>query len=188
MINYTRMYNIKERGVEKKTATMETLNEPSFNIDVARRISKRFSYRNINEWESKGLISPYRATKGIGWRKFSAIDMVKLFIISDLKTFGFTNDEINRILNRISPVKKQGSYTIKSLGYFVRESLSSKTQLLLFILDRTTPRFIKEDDNWKELLLYIKSRKSPTVVLPLADYVVRLADGKIVCCEAKEKA
>lgn len=163
------------------------LDKPRFNINTVRRLRQQLTYRTINEWEARGLISPHRTTKSVGWRKFSAMDIIRLFVISDLKTFGFSNGEITKILSRISPNRGQDRYTSRSLDNCVGESLSSKTRFLLFILERTTPRFIKETDDWKDILLHGKTYKHPTVILPVADYIVKLSDGNILCAEAKQK-
>jgi DNA-binding transcriptional MerR regulator len=164
------------------------LNKPRFNINTVKRLRQQLTYRTINEWETRGLISPHRTTKGVGWRKFSAMDVIRLFIISDLKTFGFSNGEIRKILSRVSPNGRQDRYSTRLLDNCVGESLSYKTRFLLFILERTTPRFIKETDDWKDILSHGKTYKHPTVILPVADYIVKLSDSNILCVEAKQKA
>jgi len=168
-------------------ADVVILDEPRFNINVVRRLRQQLTYRTINEWEARGLIYPHRKTKRVGWRRFSAMDMIRLFVISDLKTLGFSNSEIRKILNHISLNRELDRYTIRSLRNCVKESLLSKTRFLLFILERTMPRFIKQTDDWSDILSYEKTYKNPTVILPIADYIVKLSDENILCAEAKQR-
>ena len=80
---------------------IEFVNTPQFTIQFAKDIDKELTYRKINDWDSKGLISAYRKTKQTGWRKFSIVDVIVLSIIAELKNFGLTNTSIENIIHQI---------------------------------------------------------------------------------------
>lgn len=71
-------------------------NQDSWNFfnDKNWRISEKIvSYRLINYWEKKGLIPNTREENG-GWRKYSLIDIIWIYIIKDLSSWGLKLEDI----------------------------------------------------------------------------------------------
>jgi DNA-binding transcriptional MerR regulator len=62
--------------------------KPRFNARHLRQVFPGVTYRQINHWESKGLLTAARDTDSSGWRKFSLVDVVCLAIITELRSFG----------------------------------------------------------------------------------------------------
>jgi DNA-binding transcriptional MerR regulator len=55
-----------------------------------------FSYRIINHWESNNLLSNKRSG-GKGWRRYSIMDLVWLYIIAEMRKFGISLDLIKKV-------------------------------------------------------------------------------------------
>lgn len=54
------------------------------------------SYRVINHWDEKGVISANQDDEG-GWRRFSVFELVWLEIVRQLREFGFPLDKIKEV-------------------------------------------------------------------------------------------
>lgn len=63
--------------------------------------SKAVSYRILNHWEQKGLLSTKRP-EGKGWRKYSILDIVWVHIVSRLREFGFALEKIHLVKEHLS--------------------------------------------------------------------------------------
>lgn len=79
-----------------ETSVTESLNEKKHRLE-----SGTVSYRIINHWEQKGLLSSDRH-EGKGWRKYSQIDIFWVHIIKRLREFGYPLKKINLIKERLS--------------------------------------------------------------------------------------
>ena len=55
-----------------------------------------FSYRIINHWQEYGLIEDKRPD-GKGWRKFSVSDIVWLHILTELRKFGYSIENLKKV-------------------------------------------------------------------------------------------
>jgi len=95
-----RAYNSAEYNFVKKYASF--FNEQAFTIKQIKNCIENITYRKINDWENKGLLVANREKNPVGWRKFSINDVLKLFIISDLKKFGLNYKKIKTIITGIS--------------------------------------------------------------------------------------
>jgi len=62
----------------------------------------KISYRNINYWESVGVLDDMREVTGKGWRKFSDIDLAFIAIISQLRKIGMPLDKIKKVKESLS--------------------------------------------------------------------------------------
>jgi DNA-binding transcriptional MerR regulator len=66
----------------------ESLNEKKHRLEAGT-----VSYRILNHWEQKGLLSSDRP-EGKGWRKYSVIDIIWMHIIIQLREFGYPLEKI----------------------------------------------------------------------------------------------
>lgn len=66
----------------------DSLNEKKHRLE-----SGNVSYRILNHWEQKGLLSSNRP-EGKGWRKYSVIDVIWVHIITRLREFGYPLEKI----------------------------------------------------------------------------------------------
>lgn len=156
------------------------LNKPRFTIKKSKFFINNLTYKKVNDWDSKNVISGERDNKEAGWRKFSFIDITKLFIISDLRKLGFNIDKINKILKNIS---------IYSLGALKEKKLHKHTFFLLeyFFIDclqgNKNSIIIEEDEEifyFNEIELfqnhfYLDHASTPIIVLPFFNYVRKIA-------------
>lgn len=157
------------------------LNKPRFTIKKSKFFINNLTYKKVNDWDSKNVISGERNNKEAGWRKFSYIDITKLFIISDLRKLGFNIDKINKILKNIS---------IYSLGALKEKKLHKHTFFLLeyFFIDclqgNKNSIIVEEDEEifyFNEIELfqhhfYLDHASTPIIVLPFFDYVKRIVE------------
>src|SRR6476469_9021990 len=63
------------------------------------------SYRVISHWESSGILNSDRPS-GSGWRKFSAMDRVWIWIVSELRKFGASLETIKNVKASLSTLSK----------------------------------------------------------------------------------
>lgn len=80
----------------------DLLYRPIFTVKKSKLIIKGLTYRKVNAWDSKDLLSSFREKKDTGWRKFSIIDTAKLNIISDLRKKGFPIERIKPVMERFA--------------------------------------------------------------------------------------
>lgn len=92
---YEILYSPEYQSVKKLSPL---LHKPFLTVKNLHPIIEDLTYRKINDWDSKNLISGNRENKQSGWRRFSFVDIVKFRIIMDLRTFGFPIDKIKVIL------------------------------------------------------------------------------------------
>lgn len=91
-----------------------------------------FSYRIINHWESNDLLSSER-NNGKGWRKYSVMDLVWLYIIQDMRTFGISLDLIKKVKRSLIKTNTDGSGIFPLLEYYSSISLiNTACYLLIF--------------------------------------------------------
>lgn len=95
-INYTRMYNllIMDLGFSD-----EQIGSRLQEIFLKKEYSKEdtgLSYRMINNWSEKELISDFRASIS-AWHKFSLSELIEVLIYKELRDFGFPISNISMI-------------------------------------------------------------------------------------------
>ncbi|MBD3338066.1 MAG: MerR family transcriptional regulator [Candidatus Lokiarchaeota archaeon] len=95
-----------------------------------------FSYRIINHWEQKGLISPDRDTEK-GWRRFSIIGAIWLQIIGKLRRFGFPLEKMLEVKHNLTmPEWTDEDKTMFPLfEYYVVMALFKKVPVYLLIFE-----------------------------------------------------
>lgn len=156
--------------------SLPKLHEPLFPLKVALSFIKDLTYRKINSWNEKGLISPHRYTEGTGWRFFSWIDVIKLLIISDLRGLGVETKKIKKILDDIEH-QKIADKKFCALEYFIIRSFSDEK--ILLVIDTDGAYFLTE----KQIVLShftCDKSESKIIVLPFFSYMkkTREPDGE----------
>jgi len=150
----------------------------NFTLMECRKYIPDLTYRKINDWDSKNLISGLRTNKQAGWRKFSTIDLIKLFIITDLRKFGMHIEGIKSVLNNISTTVIESEPTsIKKneflqLEYFIACSLL-KEPILLLIDENKNVSFFQKNEAIKYHFKFEKAQ-DPILILPFFLYVERI--------------
>lgn len=89
-----------------------------------------FTYRIINHWEANGLLSSDRKNN-TGWRKYSIMDIVWVFIIGELRTFGFSHEQIIKVKKHLTQRKEKPESFFPLLEYYVTLCLYCKPVYLL---------------------------------------------------------
>lgn len=177
-------YNSRKAGIyfyrdykfTKKAAYL--LHKPMYTVKAVKSVVNNLTYRKINDWEQKKIIS-FSRNKKAGWRQFSKIDIIKLFIISDLKRFGFQSDKIRGIINQISnsSVEFYHRKTKKSVRRKFLElehsffQCTSEIKNLIFLNKNGKIYFFAEND--VQLFYFYNKDDLPLLTLPFFDYVAK---------------
>lgn len=159
------------------------LNKPRFSIKKSRLFINDLTYKKINDWDKKNVISGDRSNKEAGWRKFSIIDILKLYIISDLRKLGFDIKKIRVILKNISdftfeaislPNNKLKDFPFLLLEYFFLECINGYKNFLI-ISENGEIYFFQEDDLFA-IHFYLDGAGAPIIILPFFKYVKKTAE------------
>lgn len=95
-----------------------------------RKVSnKEFTYRVINHWEKNKLIESNRENNR-GWRRYSVMDLVWLYIIKELRNFGVSHDLIQNVKKSLSE-NRQPDCEFFQLEYYISLVLVNKPVYLL---------------------------------------------------------
>lgn len=159
------------------------LRKPKFTIKKSKSVIKNLTYRQVNDWDSKNLISSSRKTKDTGWRKFSVVDIIKLYIISDLRKIGFHTERIKTVIDKISAgsvaLWNLKSNAIKTVNFLELEycilACFSGVKMLLLIREKEEPFFLSEKDTVFFHFCY-DNASSPVIILPFFVYAKRILD------------
>lgn len=154
---------------------LEVFRRSRYTIKDAKEANPELTYRKLNDWDEKGLISPFRLTEGTGWRKLSILDLVRLFIISDLKKLGFENEQIFNLLTKIEEYECGDQEIKNSLAHLIYVGLLD-ARFILLIVDRITPIFLQENDDWENVKGIKNVFKLPAVILPFQNYIEKIWD------------
>lgn len=154
------------------------LHRPIFTAKKAKEFITDLTYRKINSWDEQDLIYSSQGDRGKGWRKFSYVELVKLFIISDLRRIGLSTFKMLKILLNVrdsSAVIRDPkgnvfqTFKFLDLEYSIAACVNG-SKVVLLIRDEEKPIFICEQD---AILLYFASTSasSPVIILPFFSYV-----------------
>ncbi len=150
---------------------------PIYTLKDLQKFFPSLSYRVLNDWDKKKLISGSRKNQDFGWRKFSAIDIIKFFIITDLRKYGMPIPRIKKIIHDLShnfviikdPNTDQDIKTeYLHFEYFV--ILSSIGEKILLLIDDRQYTLLNNEVNMLHLISS-KDFYAPYLLLPFYDYV-----------------
>jgi len=155
----------------------QLFHSPFFTLQDAQSMVDDLTYRKINDWDSKGLISCSRDNEEAGWRRFSIIDILKLSIISHLRKFGVTTEKIKIILDRLSsgfkvPASSNSDKIVGTTTPLIESNIIScfgYEKVFLLIGENANASFLTE----KELSIQnsLDGAPSSLLVLPFSSYV-----------------
>ena len=102
--------------IEKNPIVLTKLREKKY---TAHDTDKTF--RIINYWESVGLLDNNRQSSGVGWRKFSMMDLVFMHLLAKLREFDFSIQKLKVVKADLEGVlvvgKAQNRMTILEYAY-----------------------------------------------------------------------
>lgn len=161
------------------------LHQPRFTIKFIKPLVKDLTYRKVNDWDTKNLISGQRENKEAGWRKYSILEIITFQIISDLKEIGFRNDKIGRIIKKLTKgsiiighrfEKPPLEHKFLDFEYFFFSSQQGIKNLLL--IDNSDNFFFLTERNAMHDIAFSKGSSFPLVILPFHDYVRKIIATK----------
>lgn len=165
---------------------LKMFNEPRFTIKDLQEIVKDITYRKLNDWDSKNLISGSRENEASGWRKFSIVDIVKMQIISDLKSIGLTADKISDIMAKI--INYEGTVVSFEKGQFITKKIidplgleyhmvsvwAGEKLLLSISIDPKFDICFQPENAFVANSLHFMPFTAPYLLLPFFEYVKRI--------------
>jgi len=155
----------------------EIFKKPTYTLKDLQNYFPSLSYRVLNDWDKKKLISGSRKNQDSGWRRFSSIDVIKFFIITDLRKYGMPIPRIKNVINDLShnfvfiedPDTGQRIKT-EYLHFEYFFLLSGTGQKILLLIDDQQYTLLH---NEIEILRIVSSKDfyAPCLILPFHDYV-----------------
>jgi DNA-binding transcriptional MerR regulator len=150
---------------------------PAFTLKGLQKYFPSLSYRVLSDWDKKKLISGSRKNQESGWRKFSVIDIIKFFIIIDLRKYGMPIPRIKKVIHDLSQnfllIRNPDTGEFTNTEYLHFEYffiLSTTGQKILLLIDNQQNTLLhNEVDMFR--LISSKDFYAPCLLLPFYDYV-----------------
>lgn len=115
----------------------EMLNTPNLQTS-----NTSLSYRQLNHWESEGIL-PKRTG---GWRRFSLIEVVWLYVISDLRQqYGISHENIRKIKKSLQVESSKYDLFMPVLDVYMSEAVRRK-QIYLFVFEDFSTLSLNENE------------------------------------------
>jgi DNA-binding transcriptional MerR regulator len=162
-------------GFVEKNAN--ALHKPIFTIKTSKSFVEGLTYRKVNVWDTKDLVTGSRENKGAGWRKFSISEAVILKIITDLRKVGFNTEKMKAVIEKIcadyadsseTNAKVKRCFRFLQLEYNIFDCLCGN-KILLLVEENESVSFLPE---WAILGSRIHfDDDSPVLILPFFSYV-----------------
>ena len=105
------------------------------NKKAERPFKEDFTYRVYNHWEAHNLLDTDRGKKGGGWRRFSIIDIIWINIISRLRKFGVSIENIKKVKNSLSNLSQDKLGQFPQLEFFVTMFFCHKYPFYLLVFE-----------------------------------------------------
>lgn len=160
---------------------------PFLSIKTIFEVSKELSnnnqseitYRKVNDWNTKGLFEDKR-TSNIQWRKYSVKNAVRLLIINDLKKFGYSNDEIKKILQQVfeessDVLVKNKTFNYKYFDFYASTFYKRGLNFFVMVDENCDAFYLTEKDLALNIANGLKEIK-PFLVLPFSKYLSVFAE------------
>ena len=154
---------------------------PFLSIKTIFEVSKELSnnnqseitYRKVNDWNTKGLFEDKR-TSNIQWRKYSVKNAVRLLIINDLKKFGYSNDEIKKILQQVfeessDVLVKNKTFNYKYFDFYASTFYKRGLNFFVMVDENCDAFYLTEKDLALNIANGLKEIK-PFLVLPFSNH------------------
>lgn len=159
------------------TRDVRIYKRPTYTVKDLQIFFPSLSYRVLSDWDKKKLISGSRKNQDSGWRKFSAIDIIKFFIITDLRKYGMPIPKIKNIIHELShnfviikdPDTGQDIKT-EHLHFEYFCILSSIGEKILLLIDDRQYTLLQNEAGMFDLISS-KDFYAPCLLLPFYDYV-----------------
>lgn len=168
------------------------LHEPLFAIKEIQNVIPGLTYKKVNDWDNKKLVSGKRQNEEAGWRKFSIVDIMKIRIIAELRKFGVSIEKIQKILDNIlnDTVKPQmlkatisdetpklnhikakcrASYKFLSFEYFIFDCLEGNKVFLL--VDNNNKACFFDEADFVGGQFIMSDATLSLLILPFFDYM-----------------
>ena len=159
------------------TGVSNKLNERKYTLSA-----EEFSYRIINHWEKNDLLTNVRES-GKGWRKYSLMDKLWLYIVREMRNFGISLDMIHKVKMSIT-IKSRNKVSFPLLEYYISLAIAGKpVYLLIFENGQASPVIEKEYQANREF-----SSSQNFMQINLNNLVQKLFPERVVKAKKKEFA
>ena len=149
----------------KAVAEIKNINVPRYYPQEIMKLIPEITSRKLNDWDAKGLLVQHRQNDN-GWRLFSLADVIRLRIIQDLKTYGMSNIQIQKVLNDIFELNdRKRQYLFET---FLNVCATTRKVVIIVEFDGSASLYL-EDSAFVNLKMD-KSCCKPVLILPFYDY------------------
>ena len=149
----------------KAVAEIKNINEPRYYPQEIMKLIPEITSRKLNDWDAKGLLVQHRQNDN-GWRLFSLADVIRLRIIQDLKTYGMSNIQIQKVLNDIFELNdRKRQYLFET---FLNVCATTRKVVIIVEFDGSASLYL-EDSAFVNLKMD-KSCCKPVLILPFYGY------------------
>lgn len=150
---------------KKVLLEVENINKPRYYPQQIIKLIPEITSRKLNDWDAKGLLVQHRQNDN-GWRLFSLADVIRLRIIQDLKTYGMSNIQIQKVLNDIFELNdRKRQYLFET---FLNVCATTRKVVIIVEFDGSASLYL-EDSAFVNLKMD-KSCCKPVLILPFYDY------------------
>jgi len=170
-------YIFKQNVYHSMIKSAKIYNNPVYTLKDFQKFFPTLSYRVINDWDRKKLIGGTRKNLDAGWRKFSIMDIIKFFIITDLRKYGMPIPKIKNVLQDLSCnfifLKDEKSGLPEQTKYLHFEYfliLCTVGEKILLLIDEQQNTLLHDEYNMFHLL-GSKYFYAPCMLLPFYEYV-----------------
>lgn len=130
--------------------------------------------RQLQWWDETGLVTPSRRINNARNRQYSAEELIRVYVVIQMRARGIGPRGIRRCMNRMNRVS-----TI--LSKYIEDLLAEKDgiQYLLAVSQDKVTLLLAQDDEYSQVIETIKTSKGPLLLISLNDIVTKLKAFKI---------
>lgn len=150
---------------KKVISAVADINEPRYYPKQIMKLIPEITSRKINDWDEKGLLIKHRQSEN-GWRLFSLADVIRLRIIQDLKTYGMSNEQIQKALTDIFEINDRKRLFL--FETFLQICATGRKVVIIIEFNGSASLFL-EDSAYTNLKMDNNCYK-PVLILPFYNY------------------
>jgi len=119
------------------------------------------TYRQINDWDEKGLMPINRIGSKKGWRTFSVVDLLALKTIRDLKKHNLPNIHIKQVVDYVL------NHTMElELNLLCKDD----EKFYLLVCDCNKTMLVQGKNNILDIFLEYGKKHEPILIIPVGNY------------------
>jgi len=148
---------------------LEVIKKPRFFFKHLNELCYGLTYRQINYWDTIGLLDFKRQSSKKGWRKFSFIDIINILVLQYLIYFGVSSERIKDTIEYMNSNQGYKFGDITPLELFIFYSLAGKHYNL--VLHEVGWSLILPSNNYYEIITPYDITRSGQLLAPFSMHI-----------------